>query len=79
MYNKEVKQALQEFLPSIPSTCKELGVKIHFAVTAAPDHIFYLLVEVDDYSGLCTLLSKIPMKQEFDIKPVRLIDISSPT
>jgi hypothetical protein len=75
IYNAEVKQALQEFLPSVPSMCKELGVKIHFAVTGAPDHVFYLLVETNDYSALCSLLSAVPIKQEFDIKPVRLLEV----
>jgi hypothetical protein len=27
LYNREVKQALQEFLPSIPSLCEELKFK----------------------------------------------------
>jgi hypothetical protein len=78
LYNENVKQALQEFLPSIPSHCVELGLKIHYAVTAAPDHLFYLLVEADNYSAICTLLSAVPMKQEFDIKPVRLLGINNP-
>ncbi|GIM47124.1 hypothetical protein DNHGIG_26730 [Collibacillus ludicampi] len=54
---------------------KELGVKIHFAVTGASDHVFYLLVETDDYSALCSLLSAVPMKQEFVIKPVRFLEV----
>jgi hypothetical protein len=44
-------------------------------VTAPADHlvsVFYLLVETDDYSALCSLLSAVPMKQEFDIKPMNL-------
>jgi len=71
MYNEEVRQALQEFLQCIPSRCEELGVKVHFAVAGHPDHVFYLLVEADDLTPVCTLLCEVPMKQEFDIKPVR--------
>jgi sugar phosphate isomerase/epimerase len=71
MYNEEIRQALQEFLPSVATRCEELGVKIHFAVMGHPDHVFFLLVEADDLAPVCALLSAVPMKQEFDIKPVR--------
>ena len=75
MYNDEVRQALQEFLPTMPSRCQELDVKVHFAVAGHPDHVFYLLVEADDLTAICTLLCEVPMKQEFDIKPVRTLNI----
>ena len=75
MYNDEVRQALQEFLQTMPSRCQELGVKVHFAVAGHPDHVFYLLVEADDLTPICTLLCEVPMKQEFDIKPVRTFNI----
>ncbi|WP_067936975.1 hypothetical protein [Alicyclobacillus kakegawensis] len=75
MYNEEIRQALQEFVPSIPNRCEELGVKLHFAVMGHPDHVFYLLVESNDLTAVCALLSAVPMKQEFDIKPVRLLEL----
>ena len=75
MYSDEVRQALQEFLPTMPSRCQELDVKVHFAVAGHPDHVFYLLVEADDLTSICTLLCEVPMKQEFDIKPVRTLNI----
>lgn len=75
MYSDEVRQALQEFLPTMPSRCQELDVKVHFAVAGHPDHVFYLLVEADDLTPVCTLLCEVPMKQEFDIKPVRELNI----
>jgi hypothetical protein len=74
-YNTEVRAALQEFLPTVPGRCEELGVKLHFALNGAPDHVFYLLLEADDYSAVCSLLCSIPMKQEFDIKPVRQLQV----
>ncbi len=75
MYDEEVRQALQEFLPTIASRCEELEVKVHFAVAGHPDHVFYLLVEADDLTPVCTLLCEVPMKQEFDIKPVRSLTL----
>lgn len=74
MYNEEVRQALQKFLPCISSRCEELGVKVHFAVAGHPDHVFYLRLEADDLTPVCTLLCEVPMKQEFDIKPVRALN-----
>lgn len=71
MYNEQVRNAMQEFTPTITARCEELGVKVHFAVNGAPDHVFYLLVETDDYTALCQLLGSVPMKQDFDIRPVR--------
>ncbi|MCY0894179.1 MAG: hypothetical protein OWR52_11855 [Acidibacillus sp.] len=71
MYNDEVRHGLQEFLQTMPNRCQELGVKVHFAVAGHPDHVFYLLVEADDLTSTCTLLCEVPMKQEFDSKPVR--------
>lgn len=76
LYNSEVKQALHEFLPSVPTLCEELDLHIHYAVTAAPEHLFYFLIETNDYSALCTFLSKVPMKQDFEVKPVRLFGIN---
>ncbi|MDQ0188517.1 hypothetical protein JI721_16360 [Alicyclobacillus cycloheptanicus] len=71
MYHEEIRQALQAYLPLIPSRCEEYGVKIHFAVAGHPEHVFYFLVEADDVSAVCTLLCEVPMKQTFDIRPVR--------
>jgi hypothetical protein len=73
MLNEEVKQALQEFLPTLPSLCMDLGIKLHSAVTGHPEHVFYFLVEADDHASLCTFLCSIPLKQEFEIKPVRTV------
>lgn len=73
MYNEEVQKALREFLPSIQQRCKEHDVKLHYVVTGHPDHVFYFLVEAEDSGSLCSVLTAIPMRQEFDIKPVRFL------
>lgn len=77
IYNEDIRLSLQEFAPSIPIRCEELGVKVHFAVNGHPDHVFYLLVEADDLTAVCSLLCEIPMKQGFDIKPVRSFELSN--
>ena len=71
IYNEEIRQKLQAFMLTVPSRCEEFGVKVHFAVAGHPDHVFYLLVEADDLTPVCALLCEIPMKQEFDVRPVR--------
>jgi hypothetical protein len=75
IYNEEIRQALQGFAPSIQKRCAELGVKVHFAVNSHPEHVYYLLVEADDLTNVCTLLCEIPMKQDFDVKPVRSLEV----
>lgn len=73
LYSEEIRDKLQDFLVSSPERCKELGIKVHFAVVGHPDHVFYFLVEADDLTSVCVLLCDMPMKQEFDVKPVRQV------
>lgn len=78
MYSDERREALQAFIPIVSSRCEELGVKLHFAVAAHPDHVFFFLVEADDLISVCALLAEVPMKQEFDLKPVRAVSLNRP-
>lgn len=75
MYNPDIQKDLQAFLPSIQQLCKEHSVKLHYVVTGHPDHVFYILVEAEDSGSLCSVLTAIPMQQEFDIKPVRFLGV----
>lgn len=74
MYNEDVQKDLQTFLPSMQQLCQEHSVKLHYVVTGHPDHVFYILVEAEDSGSLCSVLTAIPIQQEFDIKPVRFLN-----
>ena len=74
MYNDEVQKGLREFFPSVEHLCTEHNVKLHYIVTGHPEHVFYILVEAEDSGSLCSVLTAIPMQQEFDIKPVRFLN-----
>lgn len=76
MYNEEVRKDLHVFLPLVQPLCEEHSVKLHYVVTGHPEHVFYLLVEAEDSGSLCSVLTAIPMKQEFDIKPVRFLNMN---
>jgi hypothetical protein len=70
-YNEELQARMQEFTAvTAPKLSEELGVKIHFVVTPAPEHVVYMLCESDDYSSVTKLLLAIPIKQDFEIKQV---------
>ena len=49
---------------------KELSVKVHFAVEAAPEHLSYALLEADSQVAILGYLSQIPLRQDFKITPV---------
>jgi len=56
---------------SLADMAAETGVQVHIAVSAAPDHVFYAVLESDDLGAIRRLLDAghvIP--QEFDIVPV---------
>ena len=49
----------------------ELGIKVHFMVNAAPEHVTYALLETEDSSRIALWTTSFPFKQDFDIIPVR--------
>jgi hypothetical protein len=49
----------------------ELGIKVHFMVNGAPEHVIYALVETEDNSRLALGTSSFPIKQDFKISPVQ--------
>ncbi len=52
---------------------KKLGVKIHFSLTGAPDHVFYSLVEGDSLAAIEKLVFDVPIRQEYRVVPVHPI------
>jgi hypothetical protein len=48
----------------------ELGIKVHFMVSAASKHMSYILLETEDSLRIPLWANSFPYKQEFDINPV---------
>ncbi len=69
-YNPELMSKMGEVGPKMEQLAKELGVKVHFVVNAAPAHIAFALLETDDYSNIFKLLNSNPLPQDFEITPV---------
>jgi len=54
---------------------KKFGVKLHWLVTAAPDHHFFALVEADNLFKVGrALFEAVPFKQAFEVRPVITAD-----
>lgn len=71
IYNPEYQDAAREGSAKLAEWAKEGGVTIRFAVTAAPDHFIYYLLEADQHESVAQLLIRItPFPSEFTITPV---------
>ena len=70
-YNRELMPPLVEAIEKSDTVASELGIKVHFMVNAAPEHVIYALVETEDSSRIALWTSSFPMKQDFKISPVR--------
>ena len=53
------------------AVASELGIKVHFLVNGAPEHVTYALVETEDSSRIAFWTGSFPIKQDFKISPVR--------
>ena len=70
-YNREVMPAMLEAIEGSDAAASELGIKVHFMVNGAPEHVTYALVETDDSSRLALWTTSFPFKQDFKVTPVR--------
>jgi len=70
LYNPEMQAGMADAGKNIEATATELGIKIHFSVTGAPDHVIFHLVETESLESLRRWLALVPIKQDFRITPV---------
>ena len=70
-YNRERMPAVIEAIEASEARAKELGVKVHFMVNAAPKHIIYALLEAENVAGIALWANSFPINQDFDINPVQ--------
>ncbi len=70
LYNPAMREMEAQVVPAFEKQAAELGVKIHFTLSAGPSHVMYFLLEAEHFSSIQALLESIPMRQDFTITPV---------
>ena len=70
-YNRELMPGVVEAFEKSDALASELGIKVHFLVNAAPEHVSYALLEAEDTSRIALWTTSFPIKQDFKITPVR--------
>ena len=70
-YNRERMPAVIEAIEGSDARAKELGIKIHFVMNAAPKHVIYALLEAENVAGIALWVNSFPIKQDCDINPVQ--------
>ena len=69
-YNPEKMPEVLASFEKVDAVAKELTIKVHFYVEAAPEHVAYALLETDNQSSILGFLTASPMRQDFKITPV---------
>lgn len=69
-YNQEKMPELVAAWEKLDEMAKELKVKIHFAVNAAPEHVAYALLEAESLSSILAYVHANPSRQDFKVTPV---------
>lgn len=69
-YNREEMPNMVEGLKKLEGLAKELSVKIHFIVWAAPEHAAYALLEAERLGSIAQFVNAIPIRQDFKVTPV---------
>lgn len=69
-YNREDMPQIIAAIENAENVAKELGVKIHFLVNGAPEHVVFLLLEADSPASIAMFANSFPLKQDFDVTAV---------
>ena len=59
-----------EALENSDSLAKELGIKVHFFVNGAPEHVTFLLLEAASPMAIAQYAVSFPFEQDFKITAV---------
>ena len=69
-YNPELMPSMVEAIEKSDALASELGIKVHFVVNGAPEHVTYALLETEDSSRIAFWTSSFPIKQDFKVTVV---------
>ena len=70
-YSQEQMPKVIEAIENSEAKAKELGIKVHFMVNAAPKHVIYGLVEADNIAAVGLWVNSFPLKQDCNVDPVQ--------
>ena len=73
-YNTEVQEQLLEFWGGIEALGDELGVQVLSWLADAPGHTVFMVLESGSVASVSKFLLAIPMRQDFDIRPVMQLE-----
>lgn len=80
IFNPDVRDAAKQSVAQVSSQAKALGVTVHAAVTGAPEHVIYYLLEADTYEPVATFLAEnSAFPQDFTVTPVMPLGTVSQT
>lgn len=69
-FNPGTMAKLTELQSKMDELTKDVGIKVHSMVSAAPGHVFYGLVETDSVTSIALFTNAFPMRQSFEVTPV---------
>ena len=70
-YKTEIAAEAMDSLEKLEERGKELNVKAHALLWAAPDHVGFAVLEADDLGAISRYLNSIAITQDFRITPVQ--------
>jgi len=70
-YDPKAMAGVVKAIEGSEALAKKLGVTVHFMVNGAPKHVIFALVEAEDSTPIALWTNAFPIRQDFDITPVR--------
>lgn len=71
IFNPDIRDAARESAEQTSSRAQELGITVHAALTGAPEHVVYFLLESDSFEPVAKFLAQASaFPQDFTITPV---------
>ncbi|MCC7164575.1 MAG: hypothetical protein IT331_18925 [Anaerolineae bacterium] len=69
-YNRETMPNFISGVDKLEGIAKELNVKVHFMLWAAPEHVAYALLEADSLGVIGQYVNAIPIRQDYRVTAV---------
>ena len=74
-YHHEMMPTVLAAAEKQEETAKELGVKVHFFLNGAPEHVFYALIETDNVASVGRFfINGLPIVSSFKVTAVQPLE-----